>query len=453
MRSYDDMYNNINMNSRLRLLILIIILSLFIYLHLLNPQQVTFSLIKNRYITMPPALLIFISLFLGVLVALLNFVLTDIKRIITEWKERQLMKRTIDAKGLYADAVENTYRGGITEAKNLLKKSLMKDPVHADAYLRLAELYLRDKKVEAAQEILKAGLSICPSNPEIIFKLIDVYIAANDRIQGYKLLNNYLKKEPKSLYALEKIRGLLIEDKQWHEAIGHQKKVIAIMKTGGFFEAVSDKLMAEINILSGIRYETAKAFYKEEKWNSGIEQIEEILKVDNSFIPAHILKGNIYYKQGKPSSAVKIWERAYRKYHHIALFMQMEELYLRESLPYKIIRLYKRTIDFHPEDKRLKLFLAGLYLRLEMIDEAIKELEGLLSECEDSKYLNLLLADAYTRRGRFDNAVTAFKNVIGINKDIAAPIFACQNCKYSMNEWADRCSCCGKWNTLDLIKH
>lgn len=437
------------MNSRLRLLASIIILSVFIYLYSLNPHQVSFYLTKDRYASLPLVLLLFISFFMGILLALIGLVLTGVHNIIYEWRERRAAKRSIDAKKLYSEAVEDMFKGDIAKAQNLLKKSLIKSPQHIDSCLKLAEIYLKDGKIEAAKDALEKGLSASPSNPEIIFKLTDVYAAANNRDKAYVLLNNYLEKEPSSLYALQKIRELLADDEQWHEAIEHQKKVVAIIKSGASSEAAGDKLKEEINILLSIRYEAAKAFYKEEKWNSALEQVEDILNIDNSFIPAHILMGNIFYKQGKPSSAVKVWERAYRKYRHIALFMQLEELYLKESLPHKIIRLYKRTIDFHPDDKRLRLFLARLYLRLEMIDEAIKELEGLLSESEDSKYLNILIADAYTRRGRFDKAAAAFKNAIRA-KDAAAPLFKCQNCNHDINEWKCRCPQCGKYNTLDF---
>lgn len=437
------------MNSRLRLLALIIILSIFIYLYSLNPHQVSFYLAKDRHTDLPLVLLLFVAFFMGMLLALIGLVLTGVNNIIYEWRERQTAKRSIDAKKLYSEAVEDIFKGDIAKAQNLLKKSLIKSPQHIDSCLKLAEIYLKDGKIEAAKDVLEKGLSASPSNPEIIFKLIDVYAAANNRDKAYVLLNNYLEKEPSSLYALQKIRELLAADEQWHEAIGHQKKVVAIIKSGASSEAGSNKLKEEIILLSGIRYEAAEAFCKEEKWNSALEQIEEILKIDNSFMPAHILMGNIFYKQGKPSSAVKVWERAYRKCRHIALFMQLEELYLKESLPYKIIRLYKRTIDFHPDDKRLRLFLARLYLRLEMIDEAIKELEGLSMEGENSKYQNLLIADAYARRGRFDKAAAAFKNAIGA-KDAAAPLFKCQNCNHGINEWKCRCPQCGKYNTLDF---
>ncbi|MBI5892950.1 MAG: tetratricopeptide repeat protein [Deltaproteobacteria bacterium] len=408
---------------------------------------------KDRYADLPLVLLLFISFFLGMLLALISFVLTGVNKIIYEWRERQTAKRSIDAKKLYSEAVENIFKGDIAKAQNLLKKSLIKDPQHIDSCLKLAEIYLKDGKTEAARDALGKGLSASPSNPEIIFKLIDVCAAANDRDKTYVLLNNYLEKEPSSLYALQKIRGLLAADEQWHESIGHQKKVVAIIKSGisseAAGEASSNKLKEEIILLSGSRYEAAKVFCKEEKWSSALEQIEDILKIDNSFVPAHILMGNIFYKQGKPSSAVKVWERAYRKYRHIALFMQLEELYLKESLPSKIIRLYKRTIDFHPDDKRLRLFLARLYLRLEMIDEAIKELEGLSMEGENSRYQNLLIAEAYTRRGRFDKAAAAFKNAIGA-KDAVAPLFECRNCNHCINEWKCRCPQCGKYNTLDF---
>ncbi|MBI5683018.1 MAG: tetratricopeptide repeat protein [Deltaproteobacteria bacterium] len=208
-----------------------------------------------------------------------------------------------------------------------------------------------------------------------------------------------------------------------------------------------DRFKKEVNLLNGIRYETAKVFYNEGIFDKTLEQIEKILNADDSFIPAYILKGNVLYKKGNVSSAVKVWERAYRRYRNIALFLQIEGLYIKESLPYRIIRLYKRTINFHPDDRNLMTFLARLYLKLEMIDEAIKELEMLLKEDEGTKYQYLLLAESYARRGRFEESAKSYKNALDASH--FTPVFTCRICKFATGEWLDRCPNCRLWNTMD----
>ncbi|HBO84880.1 MAG: hypothetical protein A2073_01870 [Deltaproteobacteria bacterium GWC2_42_11] len=427
----------------LRLTLFLIISGSFIYIYSLNPQPITFFFFKDRSTALPVILLILISFSIGMLSALIGFILTDIKRLFNELKERRTVKRFLDAKKSYQEGVDNFYRGNLNKAENLLKRSVIKDPEFLDPYLKLAEIYLEDNRSLAAVDILKKGLSFNLSNAEIILKIADCYTALKDMEKSLDVLNEYLRQDPTCLYALMRLRDILVKGGQWHNAVEPQKRIIAISKN--IYENEE-----EVNLLKGIRYEAAKAYYDMENFSSAVEQLEEILKIDPGFIPAHVLLGSIYYKQGKPSSAVKVWERAYRKYHHISLFMQIEELYLRESLPYRIIKLYKRTIDSNPSNKNLRLFLARLYLRLEMIDEAIMELELLTKDGEDSTYQNLLLAEAYMRRNRFDRAAAAFKKGIGIKKEDTLSVFKCRECSSSIKGWDGHCQNCGKWNTLEL---
>src|SRR3989304_3153144 len=214
----------------LRLTLFLIISGSFIYIYSLNPQPITFFFFKDRSTALPVILLILISFSIGMLSALIGFILTDIKRLFNELKERRTVKRFLDAKKSYQEGVDNFYRGNLNKAENLLKRSVIKDPEFLDPYLKLAEIYLEDNRSLAAVDILKKGLSFNLSNAEIILKIADCYTALKDMEKSLDVLNEYLRQDPTCLYALMRLRDILVKGGQWHNAVEPQKRIIAISK-------------------------------------------------------------------------------------------------------------------------------------------------------------------------------------------------------------------------------
>lgn len=435
------------MSLKSKIFLLISILSLFIYLYLLNPHSVQIHLVKDKAVFLPVILLSFIFFIVGMFVSSLVIILSDIKNIIHDWKEKRQIKNTAAARNLYLEGVENILKGNTKRARTLLNDSLAKDPAHIDTYIKIAETYLADNIPNEAVEILKRGIhDVSPSNLQMLLKLVDCYLILNKRDTAYTLLDSYLKNEPNSIHAAKKLRDILVEDSRWQDALPQQEFLTAHMQKNNMAG-----LQKELNLLNGLTYESAKVFYNEGRFDESLKLIEKILNTTDGFIPAQILKGKVLYKKGNVSSAVKVWEKAYRKYRNAALFMQIEELYLKESLPYRIIKLYKRTIEFHPDDKTLRVFLARLYLKLEMVDEAINEIELLVKEDEGTRYQHLLLAESYARRGRFEESVKSYKNAASI--DVCLHIFICKNCRCGLGEWLDRCPDCGLWDTISTAGH
>ena len=94
-------------------------------------------------------------------------------------------------------------------------------------------------------------------------------------------------------------------------------------------------------------------------------------------------------------------------------------------------------------------YLAKLYLRLEMIDEAEATLRlDPERRCRDPgvRYFSAMIME---RRGRLKEAAATYRRVIQ-DAALLKPRYLCRECKASLDEAAARCPRCGDWGTVDV---
>jgi len=203
----------------------------------------------------------------------------------------------------------------------------------------------------------------------------------------------------------------------------------------------------ERRLITGLLYESARHSMNEGRLSEALIKLKEVLKNEDSFLPGHILLGDVLDKQGNTANAAKVWEKALSKFPNPeALILRLEDLCIRESAPERILERYNREILTHPNGINMRLLLARLYLRLEMVDKAIEELEMLQHEGEDGFYHSVLLAEAYLRRKQGGRAAHLFHKALGLDREYT-PHFKC-SCGANTVAWSARCDACGQWDTL-----
>ena len=139
-------------------------------------------------------------------------------------------------------------------------------------------------------------------------------------------------------------------------------------------------------------------------------------------MPAHILQSEIMLTQGNAKSTIRLLERGFESTGDALFLLKLEDLYIGRSEPEGALGVYKAALVSRPRDIDINIFLARLYLRLEMLDEAQSEFERIQNDLEGSYYLELLLAETYMRRGEADKAARLFKKALSLS-DVPQPSF------------------------------
>ncbi|MBI5902323.1 MAG: tetratricopeptide repeat protein [Deltaproteobacteria bacterium] len=431
------------MYTKILLVVIIFILSAFFYLHTQNPGSVTFVVTQGHTYVLPVTLLVFFAFFAGAVFAVLNSLLVDARRAIMEMKGRREKKLLAQAEENYRKGTEALFKGDTGEARALMEKALTAKPNDTNMIISLCETLMRDNRPKEALKALDNGLSNSPDSIGLLIAIARCSSDSGDSRRAAGAYSEVLKLDPKNPYALRKLRDFNINDGQWSEAAALQKTVVECEKD----DAVRKK---EKGLLTGLIFEAASRSLQEGRLGEAVGMVKEILKNDSSFMPAHMLLGEALARNGNTSNAIKVWEKARHKYPNSEpILLKLEDSHRKESAPEKILERYKKEIISNPDDAKLRLLLSRLYLRLEMVDNAIEELERLFHEGEDGFYTQILLGEAYLRRKQSGKAAHLFHKALDLDREFLPP-FICSNCSATHKAWNPRCPSCGMWNTLTM---
>jgi predicted Zn-dependent protease len=86
---------------------------------------------------------------------------------------------------------------------------------------------------------------------------------------------------------------------------------------------------------------------------------------------------------GKWKDAGNVWGKGFKRFQSVVFLIRLEDLYLGRGDPNTLIRIYQRTLKMYPDNDVIAFFYAKLCLRLEMLDEALEELDSISLKRKD----------------------------------------------------------------------
>ena len=132
------------------------------------------------------------------------------------------------------------------------------------------------------------------------------------------------------------------------------------------------------------------------------------------------------------------------------VLLRLEDLLINVNEPLRLIRIYKNNISRNPQDPVIKFFLARLYYRLEMIDDAFEVMASIDTGGAVYPEMQQLMGNLYMKRNQVDRAVREFKKALDTNKCAFNLSYSCTQCKHTAVEWSGRCSNCKSWSTYHV---
>ncbi len=434
------------MNVKFIFFLAIIALSSFFYLYVENPGDITVVLTSEYSYTLPLVLVLFLSFLVGVCMMGLDSVISDTMRSIKAKRARKTAKAVEEAKEIYRKGLEEMARENFKVAREHIEKALLSIPGDLTMTLALADTFISEGNAAEAVEALESELFHNPTSVVILTALGKAAKAAGEYERAARAYEEVLKTEKDNHYALKELRDIKINEGLWSEATALEEQLVGGHKKGWFRSSTADN-----GKLPALLYEQARECYETEELDKAEEILKEALKKDDTFIPAQMLFGDIYSKKYGDYEALSVWEKAYSRSPGSApLLFRIEDYHIAQSAPDKMIEFYNKELTSRPDDINLIILRARFYLRVEMIENAVEDLERLQAQGKDNYYSKILLATACSRKGRDSEAADLLGKAMNIDIQHTSPSFTCSKCSTTFNKWCGRCSFCSEWNTLHM---
>lgn len=290
-----------------------------------------------------------------------------------------------------ADSSESTW------AKKFVSNILHKDPQHIPSYYFLADVFLSEKTYKKAVEVYSKLIEIAPVE---ITNVIEKLVKHKDEHGELILyLGNLYTNTGEINVALKLFDELFTLDSKFGDAITYQIKEI-LKKNANIGEAY---LLAQRIFVYQKEYERAI---------EAIKRASELLPNKEEII---LQEGQIYYEMGAAEKAIK-------------LYTDLLGTTKNRKTIYRLIRKTRRDyfnsriemIKGETDEERLER--ANLYVLMNRMSKAKKELDFVPKSGFLAKRHTILRAKLYLKRGRPINALEIMKD-LPVDED-TAPVYA-----------------------------
>ena len=432
------------MMVKLLLSFLFIVIGFFLWLSYLNPLDVEFHFFGKTFETDLPILMIS-SFVLGAMLVFLGTLARDAKRAIENYQRSREKRREESLKEELNKGMDVFLQGNLPKAKTHFIEVLKRDPTQIDLYLRLSEIALQEGNDQDALHRLGRAELLDMKNIDILLRQAGVFQRMKRFDEAIRSLNRAIGLDEGDLRALKSLRQIYLDSRRWEEAIRIQKSVLKFTKGKQAEEE-------ETLFLLGLKYERARDLLGRgggQNLENALKEVKETVRERKTFQPGFVLLGDIYLLMGRWASAGKVWGKSFTRFKSIVFILRLEELYLSREDPSTLLRIYQRVLKHDPENWVLAFFYAKLCLRLEMLDEALEEINEISLRIKDFPALHRLLAEIYLHKKDFGRAAQEFEKTFELSGTSYLSFF-CTTCERESKEWIAYCPQCHQWSTYTI---
>ena len=424
---------------------ILVLIAFFEYLYALNPQMVPLHYAPGQHHILNGYLIIYIfsafliGIALIIIIDLLKDSISGIKNLI--YRRSQYIKTELD--NSVARAFGAYIKGQYDKGIDLIKKYLSNYPDSISAYLLLAKIYKHKGNLKESENTLAKVLNIEEDNVTALNEAGNLYKLGNDYEKAVFYFNKALEYMPDNLYAITQLRDIFIKRGEWKNAYRMSKLFLSQSK---------DKEInkQEEQVMLGLKYEFGKYLLESENdAERSVKRFNQVLSQDKNFVPAYLSLGDALIKKGKINEAFELWEKAFLKTSNLALIIKIEDVSIKMSHPENIIKFYQELIYNNTEKWEYRFFLGKLYIRLEMIDDALAVLSLIPVSIFKDNSLNLLLAECYFKRGKYNDASVNFRKALKSSYPVKLP-FVCSDCGFVSYSYSSICPACNRWSTFNI---
>lgn len=396
--------------------------------------------------TMSLSMALVVVFLLGLLPPVIVLVVQHLQQELEARRERRLKREAESRQGSFRRALDYKADGQWGKAAAELESVLGEKPGDFAALLHYGEVLRRRGRCAEALEVHRRASVLYPQSVAVLYEMAEDYSQLGDEEVSREIRNRILRDfSGIGLEVHRRRRNRAMAEGDWREAARMQDAIDATLPENGNEE----ELRREEGVRMGLAYQRGLHHLEEERIEEAKEIFRDLLGEEPRFIPASIMLGEAALMEDASDAALSEWRRGFDNTGSPVFLQRIEDHFIERAQPARAIETLHEILAGAENDLLPRFYLGRLYYRLEMLDEALRELSSIGDRVGSSPTYHLLLARIRQRRGDFDLAVEAYMEAMQ-QAGLTSTEYTCEICGASLGEWRARCDACGSWNSLEL---
>ncbi len=414
------------------------------YLIIGNTDVLKQDFIVYKGLVIPMYVMLALAFGGGLLVSFVWILFSGFHTSFLNWRRNRQLRANEAVELEYGRGVEEILSGRDLMALKHFQKALERDPQHLKSLLRSGETERKLGHLDEAVELHQKAHHLAEDEVAPLYALADDYELMEDWGRLESCLQKIIDLKPKVSFAsYRRLRDLYIRLGRWEEAESVQSRISS-------WRNKDPGAKDEENELLGIRYQIGLQKKSSLQLKEAVAEFRKLLKKRPDFIPAHLAMGETHLDSDNLRLALDTWENGFIATNSPIFLKRTADFLLERDDPQQAIEIHRRVAAKADKDIIARFMLGKLYYRLEMIDDANDIFDSLRDEMAQSPTLHYLLARIRQRRGDYEGAVDSYRKVIREMQTMEL-YYECTSCHTEYEDWADRCSSCNAWGTIEVL--
>jgi len=383
---------------------------------------------------------------LGFLPTGVTLVIDTLRLDLSQRRDRRRQREDDSLEATLRRAVDFQADGQWGKAAAELETYLAAKPDHFAGQLRYGEVLRHLGRSAEAIEVHRRAAVTYPRSVSLLYYLAADYRERGDIEIARETESRIVRDFPGfGLEVLRDRRATALTAREFGTARELHERITELLNESGDSAA----LARESSLAQGLTYQQGVRMLEEDRATEAATLFRGLLAHEPRFIPARIMLGEAELLEDREAEAIAAWRAGYQETGSPVFLQRIEDYFIEQEEPMRAIETLRALIATAGNDLLPRFYLGRLYYRLEMLEEATKQLGAIEERIKSSPTYHFLLGRIHHRRGDLQKAVESFGACLR-QLDVGSAEYLCRVCHQRYADWRDSCSRCGSWNSVDL---
>ena len=266
-----------------------------------------------------------------------------------------------------------------TEAARILRQAIQNNSMYIPLYTQLGNVYKKTGRYKECVQCYEDAIRLDDKNEQRYVDLGNIYIHFEREIEALDLFKVIVRRWSHNTMAYKCLFGIYHSQKKYDYAEEYYKELIALDQEG----------LDEVNPLPYLYL--FNIYYVQKKFMDAIQLLENCL----TCLPKNtdLIKrlAGLYYQLGKPSEAIVYFQKCLDiNPEDKTVYKYLFNIFFKAKRFFEAMQFYKKAIILWPDIQKEFAMLYKLCNKIEMDEEAFKQITAILEDFHNEKQWTIL---------------------------------------------------------------